>query len=214
MAPTEATILRNYLLLPSRLPSIISLQEFTSLFPKSRQSSPQVRALYRDLQQQRNAVVDAVSASIDAEVKQAKALRRTMIRTMKESELEEQDDEIEIERTVSWKAPGPYSYMFMRLLNIHKLTAQCRQLFGSTSTSMAPKQHSLQSIIPDLDSAMLDVERDLEKLEEEESALLESIKQAAGNMSDLRYGRLSNPNLTGEVIDGLRGIQETCRQKT
>lgn len=107
MAPTEATILRNYLLLPSRLPSIISLQEFASLFPKSRQSSPQVRALYRDLQQQRNAVVDAVSASIDAEVKRAKALRRTIIRTMKESELEEQDDEIEIERTVSWKTPGP-----------------------------------------------------------------------------------------------------------
>lgn len=103
MAPTEATILRNYLLLPSRLPSIVSLQEFTSLFPKSQQSSPQVRALYRDLQQQRNAVVDAVSASIDAEVKQAKALRRTIIRTKKESEFEEQDDEIEIERTVSWK---------------------------------------------------------------------------------------------------------------
>jgi centromere-localized protein 2 len=103
MAPTEATILRNYLLLPSRLPSIISLQEFTSLFPKSQQSSPQVRALYRDLQQQRNAVVDAVSASIDAEVKQAKALRRTIIRTKKESEFEEQDDEIEIERTVSRK---------------------------------------------------------------------------------------------------------------
>lgn len=79
---------------------------------------------------------------------------------------------------------------------------------------IAPKQHSLQSIIPDLDSAMLDVESDLQKLEEEESALLESIKQAAGNMSDLRYGRLSNPNLTSEIIDGLRGIQETCRQKT
>ncbi|KAI1108775.1 Cnl2/NKP2 family protein-domain-containing protein [Nemania sp. NC0429] len=186
MAPTEDTILRNYLLLPSRLPSIISLQEFTSLFPKSRQSSPQVRALYRDLQQQRNAVVDAVSASIDAEVKQAKALRRTMVRTMKESQLEEQDDEIEIERT----------------------------LFGSTSATVAPKQHSIQSIIPDLDSAVLDVESDLQKLEEEESALLESIKQAAGNMSDLRYGRLSNPNLTSEVIDGLQGIQETCRQKT
>ncbi len=101
MAPTEATILHNYLLLPSRLPSIISLQEFTSLFPKSQQSSPQVRALYRDLQQQRNAVVDAVSASIDAEVKQAKALRRTIIRTKKEGEFEEQDDEIEIERGVS-----------------------------------------------------------------------------------------------------------------
>ncbi|KAI0911009.1 hypothetical protein F4823DRAFT_332757 [Ustulina deusta] len=186
MAPTEATILHNYLLLPSRLPSIISLQEFTSLFPKSQQSSPQVRALYRDLQQQRNAVVDAVSASIDAEVKQAKALRRTIIRTKKEGEFEEQDDEIEIERA----------------------------LFGSTSTTITAKQHSLQSIIPDLDSAIDDIESDLQKLEEEESTLIESIKQAAGNMSDLRYGRLSNPSLTSEVIDGLYGIQETCKQKT
>ncbi|KAI1427989.1 Cnl2/NKP2 family protein-domain-containing protein [Xylaria sp. FL1777] len=186
MAPTEATILHNYLLLPSRLPSIISLQEFALLFPKSQQSSPQVRTLYRDLQQQRNAVVDAVSASIDAEVKQAKALRRTMIRTQKEGEFEEQDDEIEIERT----------------------------LYGSTSTTIKPKQHSLQSIIPDLDTAIDDIEKDLRKLEEEESTLLESIKQAAGNMSDLRYGRLSNPNLTSEVIDGLHSIQETCKQKT
>ncbi|TRX92755.1 hypothetical protein FHL15_006429 [Xylaria flabelliformis] len=186
MAPTEATILRNYLLLPSRLPSIISLQEFTSLFPKSQQSSPQVRALYRDLQQQRNALVDAVSASIDAEVKQAKALRRTIIKTQKESEYEEHDDEIEIERT----------------------------LFGPTSTTVTPKQHSLQSIIPDLDSAVADIESDLQKLEEEESALLESVKQAAGNMSDLRYGRLSNSNLTDEVIDGLHSIQETCKRKS
>ncbi|GAP91020.2 putative cnl2 nkp2 family protein [Rosellinia necatrix] len=185
MAPTEATILRTYLLLPSRLPSIISLQEFTALFPKSQQSSPYVRTLYRDLQQQRNAVVDGVSASIDAEVKQAKALRRTIIRTKKESELEDQDDEIEIERA----------------------------LFGHTSTTVPPKQHSLQSIIPDLDHAIADVESDLRKLEEEEVALLESIKQAAGNMSDLRYGRLSNANLTSEVIEGLHSFQETCRQK-
>ncbi|KAJ2981210.1 hypothetical protein NUW58_g6743 [Xylaria curta] len=186
MAPTEDTILRNYLLLPSRLPSIISLQEFASLFPKSQQSSPQVRALYRDLQQQRNAVVDAVSASIDAEVKQARALRRTIIRTKKESEYEEQDDEIEIERT----------------------------LFGSTSTAITPKQHSIQSIIPELDSAAADIESDLQKLEEEESALVETIKQAAGSMSDLRYGRLSNATLTSEVMDGLHSIQETCKRKT
>ncbi|KAF2964800.1 hypothetical protein GQX73_g8763 [Xylaria multiplex] len=184
MAPTEATILQNYLLLPSRLPSIISVQDFASLFPKSQQSSPQVRALYRDLQQQRNAVVDAVAASIDAEVKHANALRRTIIRTKKQGESEEQDDEVEIERA----------------------------LFGSTSVTITPKRHSLQSIIPDLDSAIADVESDLQKLEEEESTLLESIKQAAGNMSDLRYGRLSNPNLASEVIDGLHGIQETCKQ--
>ncbi|KAI0203129.1 Cnl2/NKP2 family protein-domain-containing protein [Astrocystis sublimbata] len=186
MAPTETTILRNYLLLPSRLPSIISLQEFASLFPKSQQSSPQVRALYRDLQQQRNAVVDAVEASIDGEARQANALRRTMVRTQRENEHEEQDNEIEIERT----------------------------LFGSTSATITSKQHSLQSILPDLDSAVADIESDLQKLENEEATLLESIRQAAGNMSDLRYGRLSNPKLPAEVLDGLLGIQDTCKQKT
>lgn len=186
MAPTEATILRTYLLLPSRLPGIVSLQEFALLFPKSQQASPHIRSLYRDLQQQRNAIADTVSTNIDTEVKRAKSLRRTIVRIRKEGELEDQDDEIEIERT----------------------------LFGSTSTTIPPKRHSLQSIIPDLDSAVADMESELQKLEEEESALLDTIKQAAGNMSDLRYGRLSNPSLTGEVIDGLRGIQETCKQKT
>ncbi|KAI0393204.1 Cnl2/NKP2 family protein-domain-containing protein [Xylariaceae sp. FL0594] len=185
MAPTEAAILRNYLLVPSRLPTIISLQEFTSLFPKSLQSSPQIRSLYRDLQQQRNGVVDTVSANIDSEVKHAKALRRTIIKARKEGEWEEQDDEIEIERA----------------------------LFGSTSITVPPKLHSLQSIIPELDSAAAEVEAGLQKLEEEESELLEAIKQAAGNLSDLRYGRLSNPGLTSEILDGLHMFQETCKQK-
>lgn len=100
MATNEATILRNYLLLPARLPTIISLQEFTSLFPKSQQSSPQIRTLYRDLQQQRNVVVDGVSENIDAQIRQGKALRREVIKARREAELEEQDDEIDIERMV------------------------------------------------------------------------------------------------------------------
>lgn len=100
MAPNEATILSNYLLLPARLPDFLSLQEFTSFFPKSQQSSPRVRALYRDLQQQRNAIVDSVSENISAQVRQGKALRRQVIKERREAEQEEQDDEIEIERTV------------------------------------------------------------------------------------------------------------------
>ncbi|KAI1497428.1 Cnl2/NKP2 family protein-domain-containing protein [Biscogniauxia marginata] len=186
MAPTEATILRNYLLLPSRLPAVISLQEFTSLFPKSQQSSPQIRTLYRDLQQQRNAVVDAVSTNIDAEVKQGKALRRAVVKAKREAEREEQDDEIEIERV----------------------------LFGPTSNTIRPKPHSLLSILPDIESAANDVEQEIQKLEEEEVVLLEFIKQTAGSMSDLRYGRLSNSKLRDEVMDGLQGIQEVCKRKT
>ncbi|KAL7624164.1 hypothetical protein AAE478_005721 [Parahypoxylon ruwenzoriense] len=186
MATNEATILRSYLLLPARLPTIISLQEFTSLFPKSLQASPQIRALYRDLQQQRNAVVDAVSQNIDGQVRQSKALRREAIKARREAELEEQDDEIEIER----------------------------MLFGSTSNTLQPKKHTLLTILPDMDDAVADLEREIQAKEQEEAALLESVKQAVGNMSDLRYGRFSNPKLRDEVLDGLEGIQDVCKRKT
>lgn len=100
MAPTEATILSNYLLLPARLPAIVSLQEFVAFFPRSQQSSPQVRALYRDLQQQRNALVDAVAHNIEGEVRRGGALRRAVAEARREVELEDQDDEIELERSV------------------------------------------------------------------------------------------------------------------
>jgi centromere-localized protein 2 len=105
MAPTESTILQNYLLLPARLPTIISLQDFTSYFPKSQQSSPQIRTLYRDLQQQRNAIVDTVASNIDHQVKRGKALRKAVAKARREAETEEGvDDEIEIERAVSFLA--------------------------------------------------------------------------------------------------------------
>jgi centromere-localized protein 2 len=103
MAPHEVTILKNYLLLPAHLPTIVSLQEFTSYFPKSQQSSPQIRALYRDLQQQRSAVVDAVAGNIDSEVRRGRALRRAIAKARREANPDEGvDDEIEIERNVSW----------------------------------------------------------------------------------------------------------------
>lgn len=101
MAPTEQTILSNYLLIAAQLPSIISLQEFIALFPRQLQSSPRIRSLYRDLQSQRNAVVDAVAEQIEDEAKHGKAMRRAVIRSKREAEAQEQDDEVEIERMVS-----------------------------------------------------------------------------------------------------------------
>lgn len=103
MAPTETKILSDYLLVPAQLPAIISLQEFTELFPRSLQSSPQIRNLYRDLQTQRNAVVDSVAAEIEAEAKRGKAMRRVMIKAKREEEAPENDDEAEIERLVRFE---------------------------------------------------------------------------------------------------------------
>ena len=100
MAPTESTILSNYLLAAAQLPDVVTLEQFTALFPRSSQRSPaQIKALYRDLQRQRKAVVDSVADSIEAEAKRGKQMRREVVRARREAE-HEADDEKDIERAV------------------------------------------------------------------------------------------------------------------
>ncbi|PSR75296.1 Cnl2/NKP2 family protein-domain-containing protein [Coniella lustricola] len=181
MAPTEAAILTNYLLLPAQLPAIITLKEFTELFPRAQQSSPHVRRLYRDLQIQRNALIDDVASDIEHEAKRGKVLRREALRANREAESQELDDELEIERA----------------------------LYGSKS-GVSAKRHNIRSIIPELDSAADELEAAAKRLEDEEAELLQSIKQTVGSLSDLRYGRLSNAQLSKQVLDGLQTVQETC----
>jgi centromere-localized protein 2 len=101
MAPTEATILSTFLLPPAPLPSIISLKAFTELFPRSQQSSPQIRTLYRDLQHQRAQITDAVAHNIATETKRGNAQRRALVKARRAAAREEQDDEVDIESAVS-----------------------------------------------------------------------------------------------------------------
>lgn len=75
-------------------------------------------------------------------------------------------------------------------------------------------QHSLASIIPELDGAASALEAEIEKLQEEEAALLESVKQTIGGLSDLRYGRFANGQLRDEVIDGLKSVEAACDSKS
>lgn len=100
MAPTELTILANYLLVPAQLPTIISLKEFTELFPSAQRSSPQIRKLYRDLQTQRNGIIDHVASNIEDEAKRGKVLRREIRWVKRDAENPEHDDEVDIERAV------------------------------------------------------------------------------------------------------------------
>ncbi|CRK22744.1 hypothetical protein BN1723_012745 [Verticillium longisporum] len=183
MAPTESTILANYLTIAAKLPTILSFDQFTALFPRSQQSNPQIRSLYRDLQHQRNAVVDAVTENIAIEEKRGRAMQREAARIKREAAQEQPDVEMEIERA----------------------------LFGPIN-GRDPK-HTLETVIPELDSAVADLEAEIQKLEAEEAALVESIQQTVGSLSDLRYGRLSNPQLPDEVIHGLKGLQEQCDAK-
>lgn len=207
MAPTESAILANYLLVPAQLPTIISLKEFTDLFPRAQQSSPQVKKLYRDLQTQRNALIDAVASNIESEAKRAKALRREVLRAKREAEDHEIDEEIDIERAVGLPL-APSSVKFLQAVRI--LTGS--QLYGAASGAPVSK-HDINSIIPELASSAEELDASIQALENAEAELLESIKQTVGNMSDLRYGRLSNGQLTEQVLEGLQNVQETCQAR-
>ncbi|KAL0940350.1 cnl2 nkp2 family protein [Colletotrichum truncatum] len=184
MAPTESEILQNYLIVPAQLPSIISLEEFTELFPKAQRANPQIRSLYRDFQHQRRTLVDTVAENISEEEKRGRYIRRDIAIARRKAANEDADQELEIERA----------------------------LFGSSGAE-DPK-HTLQSIIPEMDTAIADLEAEIGSLEAQEAALLESVKQTVGTMSDLRYGRLSNPKLRDDVIQGLKSVQDACEGKS
>lgn len=87
------------------------------------------------------------------------------------------------------------------------------QLFGDESGAKSAK-HTLNSIIPELEGATGALEAELEKLKEEEVALLESVKQTVGGLSDLRYGKFANDQITDDIMDGLKTVQEACESKS
>ncbi|KAJ4136261.1 hypothetical protein NW768_003872 [Fusarium equiseti] len=185
MAPTEAELLANYLIQPSTLTAITTLEQFKALFPRPLQSSPQVRSLFRDLQAQRADVLDQVAENIADEAKRGLAMRREVVRAKREAEREDIDAEIEMERA----------------------------LFGAASEAASAK-HTLQSVIPELEGAAGVLEAEIEKLQEEEAALLESVQQTVGALSDLRYGKFSNGQISDEVIDGLKNVEAACENKS
>lgn len=65
-----------------------------------------------------------------------------------------------------------------------------------------------------MDAAIADLEAEIQNLEAQETALRESVEQTVGTMSDLRYGRLSNPKLREDVIQGLKSVQDVCEDKS
>ena len=103
--PTEETILTTFLIPPAPLPSIITLKTFTALFPRAQQSSPQIRSLYRDLQNQRAQLTDAIQQSIAVEVKRGNAQRRAVVKARRAAGRGNQDDETDVEFAVSHFCP-------------------------------------------------------------------------------------------------------------
>ncbi|KAG6008526.1 hypothetical protein E4U21_004366 [Claviceps maximensis] len=185
MPPSESDILTAYLLLPAPLPSITTVDQFRALFPHTLQASPHVSKLYRDLQAQRNGVVDAVARNIADEARRGVVMRREVLRARLEGDLEAGDLEIEIERA----------------------------LYGDKSGIKSIK-HTLQSILPDLEGAAGALEDEIQQLHDDEEQLIASIAQTVESLGSLRYGDFSNPRINELVGEELVTLQQECAKKS
>lgn len=76
----EYSILSSFLLSRASLQDIISLRQFTELFPKAVRSNPQIKLLYAELQLQRSKTCDRVKKNIQFETRLGVKQRRDLER--------------------------------------------------------------------------------------------------------------------------------------
>lgn len=108
-------------------------------------------------------------------------MERAIVRSRRADERVVEDDEVGIERALS-------------------STAQISNLPSS-------HPHSLHSILPRLETAIEDLEDEIARLDAESEELLKEMKNTVGGLSDLRYGRLANPGIREQVLEGLERVE-------
>ena len=190
MAPTEDSILGDFLLAPAPLPTVTSLNKFAELFPKNQRSHPQVKLLYRELQHLRATDIDIVRENITKELAKGESQRRAIYK--------------------AWKA-GQKDVDGLSQTDLNMDV----QMFGSTSNLPSAPPHTISTMLSGLEQACQDVERDLEDTKAEAQRALEEIRATVGGLSDLRYGKFnnqagSNKTVVNEVTEGLRRLEEAC----
>lgn len=184
---TEKTILENFLLPPAPLHALLSLKSFSALFPSSQRSSPEIRALYRNLQVQRARTVDKISQNIAEETKRGLQQRRAVVRAREAEEEDDYNDDEEI-------------YLEESAL-------------GPSCNHSIPKSRTLKSILPELDLAVEDLTDENRILDEEEKLLLDELRNLTGVLGDLRYGKLENAHLRDQVLEVCTRLDEACDGK-
>ncbi|PHH70429.1 hypothetical protein CDD80_6015 [Ophiocordyceps camponoti-rufipedis] len=182
--PTEQEILTNYLIQPGPLINITTLPQFQSLFPTHLRNSPMIRTLFRDLQEQRGLTVDAVRRSITAETLQGERLVKQMLRQERDALVLDPDIELDIE-----------------------------QELGDDTAAKEPVARQLEFLVHLINNSIKMLTAKVEMMVEEELELVERAKEAAGGLSDLRYGRFENGELGGQVTEGVQIFCDTCHYK-
>ncbi|KAJ5476278.1 hypothetical protein N7475_002007 [Penicillium sp. IBT 31633x] len=191
MAPSEESILSSFLLSPAPLPTVISLQKFTELFPKHLRTHPHIRALYRELQQVREQDMDRVNEKIDIEIKQGEQQKAELRKAI-------------LARGVEASSSAEQREMDM---DIH--------MFGQTPSAVPGDYHSVASLLAEMEKASASIEHEIAGIDQEAGEILAQINTTVGDMSDLRYGKLQGPagtaeDMASEAIKGLQNLEDAC----
>ncbi|KAN0070557.1 Cnl2/NKP2 family domain containing protein [Elaphomyces granulatus] len=191
MAPSEESILTNFLLSPASLPTIISLQKFTELFPRRLQSHPQIRLLYRELQERRSQDMDLVRENIKAEVDRGGGQKAELRKALKTSGVDGTTDSQQREVDMDF------------------------QLIGEGPKAHREECHTLSSLLTEMENAGEALQQEIATAERDATTTLQELDAIVSELSDLRYGKFNKPagaadDVVSETIKGLRSLEDAC----
>ncbi|KAF2107271.1 Cnl2/NKP2 family protein-domain-containing protein [Lophiotrema nucula] len=188
MASQERTILSDFLLSPASLRDVITLRQFTDIFPANQRSNPAIKDLYREIYNLRKDDIEIVRENIADEVKASKQLRREYRKARRQDE-----------------------HANVAGLNLVELETE-QEL---SESNQHRKPHTLPTIHASIEDACGNLEIEITEMETDIDKALEELKVAIGDLSDLRYGQLSKAatgkgDLSDEVLATLKTLEGAC----
>lgn len=171
----------------------MTLDQFTNLFPKQLRSNPQIRSLYRELQQLREQDMNHVNENIDQEAKQGEQQKAELRKALTQVGVDgkSKDDQREMDLDA--------------------------QMYGQSSSTSADDFHSVASLLTAMESACDTIEQEIDNVDRSATSLLEDLNATVGDLSDLRYGKMQGPGgdaneVVDEAIKGLKNLEDKCSE--
>lgn len=185
--PQETTILSTFLLSRASLPSILTLPQFTALFPKPYQKHPHIPLLYAELSLARQRTSDRVRRNIGIETKLGARQRRAVQRQRAE---ERARDEAE---ALAGMDMGETSFD-ERQLSLAAVLAQLEKAEAQLGAEREMLESETARMLAEI-NGVLDDMSDLRK----------------GKFGGVDGG-LTEGGLEGATVEALRGLVEACEE--
>ncbi|CAI7665853.1 unnamed protein product [Penicillium discolor] len=184
MPPSEESILSNFLLSPAPLPTVISLQKFTELFPKRLRAHPHIRTV-------REQDMDRVNESIDNEIKQGERqraeLRKAILATGVEASSSEEQREMDMDLHLFGQPPTATPG------NYHSVAS----LLAEMETASANIEHEIAGIDQEAAEILAQLNTTVGDMSDLRYGKLQG---PAGTAEDV----------AGEAIKGLQNLEDVC----